>query len=109
VSATEGKSVTLHTGVTGIQSTDDIEWRLNEKRIAVISGGSISTEGASGDRLQLDSKTGDLTITDIRTTDSGEYKLKIIRSLTSEKIFSVSGECLSFCHLSIAIYIINTL
>jgi len=103
VSATEGKSVTLHTGVTGIQSTDDIEWRLNEKRIAVISGGSISTEGASGDRLQLDSKTGDLTITDIRTTDSGEYKLKIsLPTGSSEKIFSVSGECLSF------LYIINT-
>uniref|UniRef100_A0A8C1PTJ1 Immunoglobulin domain-containing protein n=1 Tax=Cyprinus carpio TaxID=7962 RepID=A0A8C1PTJ1_CYPCA len=57
VSVTEGDSVTLKSGVTEIQTDDEIEWWFN--------------------RLQLDSQTGDLKISNIRTTDSGEYKLQI--------------------------------
>ncbi|XP_056109179.1 uncharacterized protein LOC130087002 [Rhinichthys klamathensis goyatoka] len=73
----EGQSVTLHTGVTEIQKYDLIEWRLNRNRIARISGDNSSPEGAFRDGLQLDKQTGDLKITNIKTTDSGEYKLKI--------------------------------
>ncbi|XP_039538834.1 carcinoembryonic antigen-related cell adhesion molecule 1-like [Pimephales promelas] len=91
VSVIEGESVNLHTGVTEVQRDDEIEWRLNGYRIARIRDGSISTEGASKDRLKLDKQTGDLKITDIRTTDSGEYKLEITSTRgSSEKIFSVS-------------------
>jgi len=94
VSITEGDSVSLHTGVTEILSSDVMVWRLNGIRIARISGGSISTEGPSKDRLQPNKQTGDLTITDISTTDSGEYILKITSTAgSSEKIFNVSGEC----------------
>ncbi|KAL0161281.1 hypothetical protein M9458_045006, partial [Cirrhinus mrigala] len=44
------------------------------------------------DRLKLDHQTGSLTITNIKNTDSGEYKLKIISisERESEKIFNVS-------------------
>ncbi|XDV23927.1 hypothetical protein PO909_028270, partial [Leuciscus waleckii] len=92
VSVIEGDSVTLHTGVTDIQSSDVIEWRLNGSRIAKISGDSIITEGPSRDRLKLDTLTGDLKITNIRTTDSGEYILKIRNTRGSPvKTFSVSA------------------
>ncbi|XDV23929.1 hypothetical protein PO909_028272, partial [Leuciscus waleckii] len=92
VSVIEGKSVTLHTDVTDIQSSDVIEWRLNDNRIARISGDSIIPEGSSRDRLMLDKQTGDLKITNIRSTDSGEYKLQIRNTRWSlEKTFSVSA------------------
>jgi len=101
VSATEGDSVTLQTGVTEIQRDDVIEWRLNVKRIAEISDGSISTDVAFRDGMQLDRQTGDLTITNIRTTDSGEYKLQIsLPTGSSKKIFNVTGECLSFLYIT---------
>ncbi|KAK7136653.1 hypothetical protein R3I93_016867 [Phoxinus phoxinus] len=91
VSVIEGDSVTLHTDVTEILSSDVIEWKLNGSRIAIISDDVASTEGASRDRLQLDNQTGDLKITNIKTTDSGEYILKIKNSRgSSEKTFSVS-------------------
>ncbi|KTG03693.1 hypothetical protein cypCar_00047741, partial [Cyprinus carpio] len=43
------------------------------------------------DRLKLDHQTGSLTITNTRTTDSGDYELKIISiRKSSEKTFSVT-------------------
>ncbi|XDV23201.1 hypothetical protein PO909_027886, partial [Leuciscus waleckii] len=43
-----------------------------------------------GDRLQIDSQTGSLTIRNIRTTDSGLYKLSIFSRNISYKSFSVT-------------------
>ncbi|XP_077081553.1 uncharacterized protein LOC143735299 [Siphateles boraxobius] len=91
VSVILGESDTLYTGVTEVRRKDEIEWRLNVNRIARISNGSIRTEGASRDRLKLNNQTGDLKITNIKTTDSGKYKLEITNSTgTTVKIFSVS-------------------
>ncbi|XDV23646.1 hypothetical protein PO909_028136, partial [Leuciscus waleckii] len=101
VSVMEGDSVTLHTGVqTNLQEV--IKWYFNDTRIAQISGdlSNICTdvqcnEGTERfrDRLKLDHQTGSLTITNIRNTHSGEYKLKIFRSIrnSSENTFSVTG------------------
>uniref|UniRef100_A0A8C1V6J2 Ig-like domain-containing protein n=1 Tax=Cyprinus carpio TaxID=7962 RepID=A0A8C1V6J2_CYPCA len=91
VSVTEGDSVTLHTGVSEIQSKDVIEWRLAGNRVARISSSEPSIDKAFVNRLQLDSQTGDLTIPTINTTDSGDYTLKIRRSSrSSDMTFSVS-------------------
>ncbi|XP_016407171.1 uncharacterized protein LOC107739534 [Sinocyclocheilus rhinocerous] len=96
LSLIEGDLVTLHTGVE-TKYQEDIKWYFRGIRIAQISGdlSDICTdvqcnEGTERfrDRLKLDHQTGSLTIRDIRTTDSGEYKL--ISSSYSEKIFSVS-------------------
>ncbi|KAI2646755.1 Thiol protease/hemagglutinin PrtT [Labeo rohita] len=99
VSVTEGDSVTLHTEVER-QHQENIKWYVSSVRIAQISGdlSFICTdvqcnEGTERfrDRLKLDNQTGSLTITNTRTTDSGEYKLRIFSSDSeSEKIFSVS-------------------
>ncbi|KAL0161258.1 hypothetical protein M9458_044983, partial [Cirrhinus mrigala] len=94
----EGDSVTLHTGVE-TKHQEDIKWYFSKVRIAQISG-DLSfnctdvqcNEGTERfrDRLKLDHQTASLTITNITNTDSGEYKLKIIRGSDSEKTFSVS-------------------
>ncbi len=81
VSVMEGDSVTLKSGVTDVKTVDDIEWRFKGIRI-----------DKSGDTLQLDSQTGDLKISNIRTTDSGLYKVKISSPTGSSVMeFNVNG------------------
>ncbi|KTF75889.1 hypothetical protein cypCar_00046846, partial [Cyprinus carpio] len=86
VSVTEGESVTLQTHVTELQTRDVITWTFGhpETRIALISKeeGNVPTyddvlDGRFRDRLKLDHQTGSLTITDTRTTDSGNYTVNI--------------------------------
>ncbi|XP_067252853.1 uncharacterized protein [Chanodichthys erythropterus] len=90
----EGDSVTLHTGVQTNQQ-EKIIWYFNGMRIAQNTGdlSKICTDDECKkrfrDRLKLDHLTGSLTITNTRTTDSGEYKLQII-SGSSEKIYNIT-------------------
>ncbi|ROI15260.1 hypothetical protein DPX16_1413 [Anabarilius grahami] len=91
----EGDSVTLHTGVKTNQQ-DRIRWYFNDIRIAQITGNLSKTcaDKQCGkrfrNRLKLDHQTGSLTITTIKTSDTGLYKLKILGSSSSEKIFNVT-------------------
>ncbi|XP_052445471.1 uncharacterized protein LOC127987231 [Carassius gibelio] len=98
VTMMKGDSVTLQTGVKIIQ-LQDIKWYFNNTRIAQITGdlsyNCTDVECNEGterfrDRLKLDHQTGSLTIMNITNTDSGDYKLQIISSRISEKIFSVT-------------------
>ncbi|XP_016388099.1 uncharacterized protein LOC107723883 isoform X1 [Sinocyclocheilus rhinocerous] len=90
----EGESVTLESRVIK-NPNNSMTWYFNDTRIAEITGDQrkICTDDQCKerfrDRLKLDHQTGSLTITNTRTTDSGEYKLKnsssrfsIIRSFT---------------------------
>ncbi|XP_042605287.1 uncharacterized protein LOC109066867 isoform X2 [Cyprinus carpio] len=94
VSVMERDSVTLHTGVKTNQQ-EEVAWYFNDTRIARITEdqSKICTDDECKerfrDRLKLDHQTGSLTIRDIRTTDSGKYRLVIISS-GSEKIFRVA-------------------
>uniref|UniRef100_A0A8C1P7J3 Ig-like domain-containing protein n=1 Tax=Cyprinus carpio TaxID=7962 RepID=A0A8C1P7J3_CYPCA len=94
VSVMERDSVTLHTDVK-INQQEEVAWYFNDTRIAQISGdlSKICTDDECKDRfrdrLKLDHQTGSLTITDITTTDSGDYRLVIISS-GSIKIFRVA-------------------
>ncbi|XP_056615768.1 natural killer cell receptor 2B4-like [Triplophysa dalaica] len=96
VSVMEGDSVTLHTDFTHIQRRDQILWIFGpeEARIAEIHKKSIDMYDSNekfGDRLKLDSQTGSLTITNIRITDSGLYKLHISSDRgNSDKRFNVT-------------------
>ncbi|XP_058615900.1 SLAM family member 5-like [Onychostoma macrolepis] len=96
VSVTEGDSVSLNTDVTEVQRDDQILWMFGPKetRIAELYKQSIdmfSSNEIFGDRLQLDSFTGSLIIRNIRTTDSGLYKLQIRSDRgNSDKTFNIT-------------------
>ncbi len=81
----EGDDLPLNTGRPEIQRDDVVEWKFGGNGIAKISRAANKIcqktyDGADGrfrNRLELDGKTGSLTIRNTRTTDSGEYQLKI--------------------------------
>ncbi|XP_077081365.1 uncharacterized protein LOC143734954 [Siphateles boraxobius] len=79
VSVMEGEYVTLHTGLTEIQTDDLMQWMFGDFQIAEIykADDRFSTSDGPDNRMKLDHQTGSLTITDIRFTDSGLYELKI--------------------------------
>ncbi|XP_056615850.1 SLAM family member 5-like isoform X2 [Triplophysa dalaica] len=81
-SVMEGDSVTLHTDVTHIQRRDQILWMFGAQGIPIadIYNQKPNTyqTGRYGGRLQINSQTGSLTITNMRTTDSGLYRLEVI-------------------------------
>ncbi|KAL0153150.1 hypothetical protein M9458_051546, partial [Cirrhinus mrigala] len=96
----EGDSVTLQTGIKTKQQ-ERIEWYFNGFQIATITGDlhyiCTDVQCKDGDerfrdRLKLDHQTGSLTITNIRSTDSGLYQLQINsrRGHISTKIFIVA-------------------
>ncbi|KAA0711902.1 hypothetical protein E1301_Tti013504 [Triplophysa tibetana] len=88
VSEMEGQNVTLYTDATDIQTADRIVWVFGTERMRIaqhnIAARKISIyedvlDGKFRQRLMLDRHTGSLTITKIRTTDSGLYELQIVR------------------------------
>uniref|UniRef100_A0A8C1ZJA2 Ig-like domain-containing protein n=1 Tax=Cyprinus carpio TaxID=7962 RepID=A0A8C1ZJA2_CYPCA len=99
ISVKKGESVTFDPGV--IKTANYVmRWYFNETLIAEITGDQskictdVQCKERFRDRLKLNNQTGSLTITDTRTTDSGDYKLLIISrilqnsvSITSLKTF----------------------
>ncbi|XP_043078713.1 uncharacterized protein LOC122327420 isoform X2 [Puntigrus tetrazona] len=93
----EGESLTLEAGVIK-QPNRVITWYFNEAEIAGDQSKICANDECKErfrDRLKLDLQTGSLTITNIKTTDSGVYKLQIISSdrsfsVTTVKRFNVS-------------------
>ncbi len=98
LSVMEGDSVTLHTDVTDIQENDAvILWMFGAQDpdivIAEINrAANISdvTDERFRDRVKMDSKTGSLTITNIRSTDSGLYKVELTTNPEADKTFNVN-------------------
>ncbi|XP_056092769.1 uncharacterized protein LOC130071876 [Rhinichthys klamathensis goyatoka] len=94
VSVTEGESVTLNSD-TEIQTDDLIMWRTghNNILIAKIKENNYKTDFPDErfrDRLKLDEKTASLTIMNIRTTDSGLYRVTSSRSKTPLNTFNLT-------------------
>ncbi|XP_077081805.1 uncharacterized protein LOC143735488 [Siphateles boraxobius] len=107
VSVMEGESVILQPNFTNIQKDDQIRWNFGHKDILIAQINSQnnapkfyngSADGRFIGRLKLD-QTGSLTITNLRTTDSGLYQVKTTRSETPLNIFSLivcESRCCSF-------------
>ena len=82
---TEGESVHLQTGITEIQKDDVILWKFEPKNtlIAKVDGQTNETsvydvdDERFKDKLELDSRTGDLTITNTKSSDSGVYEVQM--------------------------------
>jgi len=96
----EGTSVTLQSGVSEIQRDDVIIWRseYGDSVIANMSYRSLAVfDGADGrfrGKLQLDAKTGSLTIRDTRTKHTGLYHLDITGNRSSTfRRFYISVYC----------------
>ncbi|KAA0711971.1 hypothetical protein E1301_Tti021803 [Triplophysa tibetana] len=109
MSVMEGDSVILHTDLTEIQRHDYIVWMFGPQgnRIAEMYKNRIDMYDSNdtfGDRLKLDNKTESFTITDIRITDSGLYKLQIISNRgTAFKRYNVTV----YAHLPVPVIIRN--
>ncbi|XP_073717536.1 uncharacterized protein [Misgurnus anguillicaudatus] len=94
----EGDFVPLHTDITEIQRDQQILWTIlcgsSEISIAGMRNLSIDMYNSVerfGDRLNLNSQTGSLTITNITITHTGLYKLQIINGRrTLYKRFNVT-------------------
>ncbi|XP_065100534.2 uncharacterized protein [Paramisgurnus dabryanus] len=100
VSVMEGDSVTLYTNVTDIQKDDHIMWIYGSQATTIaqfFKQANLSfiyddvNDGRFRAILQLNNQTGSLTITNVRLTHNGLYKLQIINSRgTSYKRFNVA-------------------
>ncbi|XP_043078773.1 uncharacterized protein LOC122327455 isoform X2 [Puntigrus tetrazona] len=91
----EGDCVTLHTGVKTHRQVR-LRWYYNDIRLGQVNGDVSKTctdvhcKRRFRGRLELDDRTGSLTITRIMTADDGVYKLKVLGSHSSETIFNVT-------------------
>ncbi len=104
MSATKGSSETLHTDAE-LQKHDLILWRFGAEGSLIAKADTEDNQtlyydgddGRFKGRLEMDSKTGSLTITDLETEHTGEFRLKIIsdrRILFKRFTVTVSGESL---------------
>uniref|UniRef100_A0A8C2I1H6 Immunoglobulin domain-containing protein n=1 Tax=Cyprinus carpio TaxID=7962 RepID=A0A8C2I1H6_CYPCA len=90
VSVKVGETVTLDPGLETL-SGDLILWTFGAKNSLVIKAESGATDIIKIDRLQLDPKTGSLTITNTTDTDLGLFQLQIInRDRTRYRRFSLT-------------------
>uniref|UniRef100_A0A8C2EW04 Immunoglobulin subtype domain-containing protein n=1 Tax=Cyprinus carpio TaxID=7962 RepID=A0A8C2EW04_CYPCA len=104
ISVMDGHSVTLQTN-TEIQKEDLLMWKFGAEKslIAEINAeaGSFNTydvpDGRFRDRLELDKKTGSLTITNTTTEHAGLYLITISGKTVTEYRFNVTVYDDVFC------------
>ncbi|XP_050958210.1 CD48 antigen-like [Labeo rohita] len=88
ISVMEGDSVTLQSGLTKTEKDEVITWAFGDPGVHIarinVEARHFNTcddvlDGKFRARLKLDHQTGSLTITNIKTTDSGLYNITIRR------------------------------
>ncbi|XP_073669697.1 uncharacterized protein [Paramisgurnus dabryanus] len=100
LSVIEGDSLTLHTDITDITASDAliVTWTFGPQNTKIAQIDREAKIFFTDDvqifkkQLKLNSQNGDLTITNIRTEQTGLYNVRInFRQKIIEKSFSVSG------------------
>ncbi|XP_056615844.1 uncharacterized protein LOC130430721 [Triplophysa dalaica] len=111
VAVTEGECVTLDHDLNDIQNDSLILWRFGDEGLLIAKedkeDNKISIYDVEGfrSRLKLDDQTGSLTISDVRSSDSGLYKLKINNNnQILYKTFSVYFDGPPFSEPALAVY-----
>lgn len=113
----EGDSVILHTDVTDLQRDNVLLWTFGPQDAHIAKINRVHNEmfhnGADGrfrDRLELDSQTGSLTITNVSTELNGLYKVEIvIENKVSSKNFIVKvygKHSIIIMHISVSFHIL---
>ncbi|XP_042604493.1 T-lymphocyte surface antigen Ly-9-like [Cyprinus carpio] len=98
MSVWEGNSFTLQTRITDIPGDDVIEWTFGPQNTSIVKTDREKAilrynedDVRFTNRLHLDIKTGDLTISNIKTDVAGLYHIKITKSMYAiQKSFSVT-------------------
>lgn len=77
-----GDTVTLHTGLTEIEKDDVMDWMFKTKGVVIArveyNNNPVTYDAENEEfrgRLKADRQTGDLNITNIKTTDDGVYEV----------------------------------
>ncbi|XP_073793616.1 uncharacterized protein [Danio rerio] len=97
LSVTEGDSVILHTGVAEMRNITVLQWMFGPENPDIIIAelnreamiNNVSDERFR-DRVKMDNQTGSLTFTNIRSTDTGLYKVEISTNPEADKMFRVT-------------------
>ncbi|KAI2646465.1 SLAM family member 5 [Labeo rohita] len=117
VSVMEGDSVTLNTGLTEMMDNDLILWRFGTENTLIakinVTDDSVTLynnvlDGRFRDRLKLDDQTGSLTITNILSKHSGDYKL-LTNSVNKNFNFNVTVYVVNVSRVSLSWYKGNSL
>lgn len=89
LTGTVGRSITLHTGVTGLHGDDHIFWTYgSELHVLVnVDGGTVVTNESQ--RYHLDRETGSLTFRPL-SNESGLYEGQIINGDSSTHLFNLT-------------------
>ncbi len=110
VSVKEGDSVTLSPELSEIKKDDVIDWRFRDSLIARVRNNNNPSvyedalNGTFSGRMNLNGQTGNITITNFRNTDAGDYEVSNSIN-TIKKTFSVTaGECLMHFSVNISLF-----
>ncbi len=98
ISVTEGDAVPLQSDLLEILNDDTILWMFGPKDTLIsqirrkddLTSFLVTDDVGFRGRIQVDQKTGSLTIRNTRIRHSGQYKLSIFREKTTIKIFNVT-------------------
>ncbi|TRZ04160.1 hypothetical protein DNTS_027927, partial [Danionella cerebrum] len=98
ISVIEGHSVTLHTNLTEILNQDTIMWLFGPNQWVVseierkdyFTSFFKSEEQLFRGKLQVDQKTGSISITNSRVEHSGVYELLSAKEKSISKTFNVT-------------------
>uniref|UniRef100_A0A8C9RFM9 Immunoglobulin domain-containing protein n=1 Tax=Scleropages formosus TaxID=113540 RepID=A0A8C9RFM9_SCLFO len=110
LTAMKGRSITLEAGTAELRRDSHVVWLFGSPEpttvMAALFDGRSSTDYSDrfGDRLQLDTRTVSLTLSNLSTGDTGIYQLKLLKGDLPVATFTLSvyGEYCSPANLFIS-------